>query len=62
MVINRLRQMAATLLLGLIRNGDEMTFPSKRIDLGQICSISNYKKGKIRVRRTLGYVIEDFDR
>jgi hypothetical protein len=54
--------MAATLLLGLIRNGDEITFPSKRIDLGQICSISNYKKGKIRVRRTLGYVVEDFDR
>jgi hypothetical protein len=27
----------------MIRNGDEITFPSRRIDLGQICSISNHK-------------------
>jgi len=26
-----------------IRNGDEITSPSRRIDLGQICSISNHK-------------------
>jgi predicted nucleic acid-binding protein len=27
----------------LFRNGDEITSPSRRIDLGQICSISNHK-------------------
>ena len=27
----------------IIKNGDEITFPSKRIDLGQIYSISNHK-------------------
>ena len=27
----------------LLRNGDEITSPSRRIDLGQICSISNHK-------------------
>jgi len=26
-----------------LRNGDEITSPSRRIDLGQICSISNHK-------------------
>jgi hypothetical protein len=26
-----------------VRNGDEITSPSRRIDLGQICSISNHK-------------------
>ncbi|MBW2742681.1 MAG: hypothetical protein JRE64_28605 [Deltaproteobacteria bacterium] len=26
-----------------IRNGDEITSPSRCIDLGQICSISNHK-------------------
>jgi hypothetical protein len=26
-----------------IRNGDEITSPGRRIDLGQICSISNHK-------------------
>ena len=30
-------------LIDLIRNGDEITSPSRRIDLGQICSISNHK-------------------
>jgi hypothetical protein len=27
----------------LFRNGDEITSPSRRIDLGQICSILNHK-------------------
>ena len=27
----------------LLRNGDEITSPSRRIDLGQICSILNHK-------------------
>jgi len=27
----------------LVRNGDEITSSSRRIDLGQICSISNHK-------------------
>ena len=27
----------------IVRNGDEITSPSRRIDLGQICSISNHK-------------------
>jgi uncharacterized protein (DUF362 family) len=27
----------------LLRNVDGITFPSRRIDLGQICSISNHK-------------------
>jgi hypothetical protein len=27
----------------MIRNGDGITFPGRRIDLGQICSISNHK-------------------
>jgi hypothetical protein len=31
------------LLKYALRNGDEITFPSRRIDLGQICSISNHK-------------------
>jgi hypothetical protein len=26
-----------------LRNGDEISFSSRRIDLGQICSISNHK-------------------
>ena len=30
----------------LVRNGDEITSPSRRIDLGQICSISNHKIGE----------------
>jgi hypothetical protein len=27
-----------------VRNGDGITSPSRRIDLGQICSISNHKR------------------
>jgi hypothetical protein len=27
----------------ILRNGDEITFPGRRMDLGQICSISNHK-------------------
>ncbi|MDL1973792.1 MAG: PIN domain-containing protein [Deltaproteobacteria bacterium] len=29
--------------INALRNGDGITSPSRRIDLGQICSISNHK-------------------
>jgi hypothetical protein len=31
----------------MVRDGDEITSPSRRIDLGQICSISNHKSQAI---------------
>jgi succinate dehydrogenase/fumarate reductase flavoprotein subunit len=41
-ILHELRERLEELKV-LIRNGDEITFPSRRIDLGQICSISNHK-------------------